>query len=72
MDQHGGVVVADLRPAPALADDGAERGQDALGHPVGILRRELELEAGWVQRAGTDTKGVEQGVLGIPRPLETL
>ena len=57
------------RPAAALADDGGERRQDALGHAVGVLRRELELEPGGVERAGADAEGVEEGVLGIPRPL---
>ncbi len=44
------------------AHHGRERGQDPLG-PVGrILGRELQLEVEGVQRARSDTEGVEQAV----------
>ena len=68
--EHGRVVLADGGPSPgALADDGGEGGQHPLGDAVGVLRGQVELEAGRVEGARPDAQGVEQGVLAVPGPL---
>ena len=69
VDEHGGIEVAEEAAPAALAHDGGEGRQHPLRHPVRVLGRQVQLETRRVEGARPHPEGVEQRVLGVPRPF---